>query len=89
MLGVDSAERELSYVLGAHPEIMVEIEHTETWFMSEQVGENLPASLDRTDVTEDQRDRSVTLVFDVPKQADPAAAVAAPAAVSFYPNPKP
>jgi hypothetical protein len=83
VLGVDSAERELSYVLGAHPEIMVEIEHTETWFMSEQVGDNLPASLDRTDVTEDQRDRSVTLVFDVPKEADPAAAVAAPAAVSF------
>ena len=37
VVGVDAAERGLSYVLGAHPELLVEVDHTETWFMSEQV----------------------------------------------------
>ena len=83
VVGVDSAERELSYVLGGHPEIMVEVDGTETWFMSEQVGEALPETLSNEEVTEDQRDRSVTLVFGAAKEADPAAEAAPPAAAAF------
>ena len=64
VVGVDSAERDHSYILGAHPELMVEVDHTETWFMSEQVGASLPASLSNTEVTEDQRDRSVPCIFE-------------------------
>jgi len=73
VVGVDSADRGVSYILGAHPELMVEIDHTETWFMSEQVGEDLSPLVSATEVdvisevTEDQRDRSVTLVHPTPK----------------------
>ena len=50
VVGVDSADRGVSYILGAHPELMVEIDHTETWFMSEQVGEDLSPLVSATEV---------------------------------------
>ena len=77
VVGVDSADRGVSYILGGHPELMVEVDHTETWFMSEQVGEaDNPASPE--DVTEEMRDRSVTLVFE-PANNDTSAAAETPA----------
>ena len=70
VIAADAAKRGFTYELGYEPEVIVQTNGTKTWFMSEHVGSESDNPTSPEALTEDQRDRSVTLVYSPVDEAE-------------------